>query len=95
MGRKRDKRIQEAGTAAPQLANKPVKVLREYKEQIRIFQLDDDATNISFPADLTSAERKGIHQYATQVGLKTKSVGKGKLHINTSCTFSTFFCFTS
>lgn len=80
MGKKRDKKF-EAGTSSAAVEPKPPtkvqKVSKEHIAEITFFQFDDNAVIKTFPATLTSAERKAIHHYATRMGLKTKSVGKG------------------
>lgn len=55
----------------------PVQINAALREQIFTFDLDDTVTSMSFPSTLTNAERKAVHQYAGNIGLKSKSVGKG------------------
>ena len=47
--------------------------LRERKEEE-----DDEGSKIEFPSTLTNTERKFIHQLAGQLGLVSKSTGKGE-----------------
>lgn len=39
---------------------------------------DDTKTSLEFPSDLTNTERKFLHLLASQLGLKSKSYGKGE-----------------
>lgn len=55
----------------------PVPISAALREQIFTFDLDDTVTSMSFPSTLTSSERKAVHQYAANIGLKSKSLGKG------------------
>ena len=42
------------------------------------FREDEGKTKCEFPSDLTNTERKFLHQLALQLGLKSKSHGKGE-----------------
>ena len=42
------------------------------------FREDDTQTRCAFPTDLTNTERKFLHELALQLGLASKSTGKGK-----------------
>ena len=42
------------------------------------FREDESRTKCEFPSDLTNTERKFLHQLALQLGLKSKSHGKGE-----------------
>lgn len=49
----------------------------ERREQIKAFLLDEELQIIKFPSTLSNLERKAIHKYAHNIGLKSKSLGTG------------------
>lgn len=63
----------------------PTVISREHRERIHMFLLDEDATTISFPPTLNNIERKAIHQYAHNVGMKSQSSGNGIVFVHASC----------
>lgn len=76
MGKRRDKN-NDAGTSTQNVPSKSPRLSKDLIEQITFFQMNDDASVLDFPSTLDSVVRKSIHQYATKVGLKSKSTGKG------------------
>ena len=52
-------------------------VLRETRQLTELKTAPPGAEPISFPADLSSVERKYVHAQAQQMGLKSQSTGKG------------------
>lgn len=52
-------------------------ICMEHRELIKVFLLDEDERVLNFPPTLSNLERKAIHNYVRDHGLKSKSVGKG------------------
>ncbi|VEU33652.1 unnamed protein product [Pseudo-nitzschia multistriata] len=50
----------------------------QFTQVLMDFREDDDRRRFEFPADLTNTERKFLHELASQLGLKSKSSGKGE-----------------
>jgi hypothetical protein len=61
----------EAHTVSEQTRIKFSKMLMDMRESAAIDQIE-------MPSDLTNTERKFIHLLASQLGLKSKSSGKGE-----------------
>ena len=49
-----------------------------FTEMLVAMRENETLHRIEMPADLTNTERKFIHQLATQLGLQSKSHGKGE-----------------
>lgn len=50
-----------------------------YKSRLDLLAQDATREQVSFPATLSSVERKLLHTYAHKLGLDSRSVGKGKV----------------
>lgn len=61
----------DAHTVSEKTRIKFTQILMDFRE-------DEDRTKCEFPSDLTNTERKFLHQLALQLGLKSKSHGKGE-----------------
>lgn len=48
-----------------------------YKSRLDLLAQDATREQVSFPATLSSVERKLLHTYAHKLGLDSRSVGKG------------------
>ena len=48
-----------------------------FTKQLMEFRETNDKTSLEFPSTLTNTERKFLHQLASNLGLKSKSTGKG------------------
>lgn len=64
-------------TAKKEAATARQDQLAVYREQINAFLLSETDQMISFPTSLTNIDRKVLHLYAMQFGLKSKSIGNG------------------
>lgn len=51
--------------------------LNVWKQQINELDWNDADVMISFSSTLSNVDRKALHLYAMELGLKSKSVGKG------------------
>lgn len=90
MGRKK-KETNNVGSSAHALEPRvqiPAVISREHRERIHMFLLDENALSLSFPPTLNNIERKAIHQYARDAGMKSKSHGEGIVIVQILC-FST------
>lgn len=58
-----------------------------YKSRLDLLAQDATREQVSFPATLSSIDRKLLHTYAHKLGLDSRSVGKGKID-NSSSSFA-------
>lgn len=63
-----------------------------YKSRLDLLAQDATREQISFPATLSSIDRKLLHTYAHKLGLDSRSVGKGNIF---SFFFSSYFSIVS
>lgn len=54
------------------------------KREINIFSTDQKRTSLPFPPTLSKDQRKRLHTYASAIGLKSKSTGRGENHFATN-----------
>lgn len=53
--------------------------MQVYRQQLNELAKDDKRSQLAFPPLLDSSQRKQLHNIAHNLGLKSKSHGKGKI----------------